>query len=90
MVAARDRVLLLAELADRPGAARLDTAGKVAARYPAPPPGVAAALAAVRAAHRVPGWDAALRRRGRRRRGPADQPVERLAAGGDAWPRTAG
>jgi DNA-binding CsgD family transcriptional regulator len=58
-VAARDRVLLLAELADDPTAA-LDTAGKISARHPHPPPGVAAALAAVRAAHRVPGWDTAL------------------------------
>ncbi|GIM70605.1 LuxR C-terminal-related transcriptional regulator [Winogradskya consettensis] len=59
VLAARDRILLLAGLAADPGAA-LDTAEKIAARYPTPPPGVAAALAAVRAAHRVPGWDRAL------------------------------
>jgi DNA-binding CsgD family transcriptional regulator len=59
VVAARDRILLLAELATDPAGA-LDTADKIAARYPAPPAGVAAALAAVRAAHRAPGWDAAL------------------------------
>jgi DNA-binding CsgD family transcriptional regulator len=59
VVAARDRILLLADLSADPAAA-LDTAGKVAARYPVPPPGVAAALAAVRAAHRAPGWDTAL------------------------------
>ncbi|WP_236718122.1 LuxR C-terminal-related transcriptional regulator [Actinoplanes sp. TFC3] len=63
VVAARDRILLLADLAaDPPGA--LDTAGKIAARYPAPPPAVAAALAAVRAAHRVPGWETALQAAG--------------------------
>ncbi|AGZ42547.1 LuxR C-terminal-related transcriptional regulator [Actinoplanes friuliensis] len=59
VVAARDRILLLADLATDPAAAR-DTAEKIAARYPAPPPGVAAALAAVRAAHRTPGWDTEL------------------------------
>ncbi len=56
VVAGRDRVLLLAELALDPGAAR-DLAGKVTARHPVPPPGVAAALAAVHAAHRTPGWE---------------------------------
>ncbi|MFI7601820.1 LuxR C-terminal-related transcriptional regulator [Actinoplanes sp. NPDC049681] len=56
VVAARDRILLLADLAADPAAA-LDTAEKIAARHPAPPPGVAAALAAVRAAHRAPGWE---------------------------------
>jgi DNA-binding CsgD family transcriptional regulator len=59
VVAARDRVLLLAELASDPAAA-WDTAGKVAARYPQPPAGLAAALAAVKAWHRAPGWDDAL------------------------------
>jgi len=59
VVAARDRILVLAELATDPAGA-LDMADKLAARYPAPPPGVAAALAAVRAAHRAPGWDTAL------------------------------
>ncbi|MEV6495219.1 LuxR C-terminal-related transcriptional regulator, partial [Actinoplanes sp. NPDC051633] len=59
VVAARDRVLLLADLADDPDAA-LDTAAKVAAAHPQPPAGVAAALAAVAAAHRRPGWDKAL------------------------------
>lgn len=60
VLAARDRVLLLAELATDPAAA-LELAGKIGARYPAPQPaGVAAALAAVHARHRTPGWDAAL------------------------------
>lgn len=59
VVAARDRILVLAELATDPAGA-LDMTDKLAARYPVPPPGVAAALAAVRAAHRVPGWDTAL------------------------------
>ncbi len=57
--AARDRVLLLAELASDPGAA-LDLADKIAARYPNPPVGIASALAAVHARHRVAGWDTAL------------------------------
>jgi len=56
VLAARDRVLLLAELAADPSAA-LDLAGKISARHPHPPPGVAAALAAVHARHRTPGWD---------------------------------
>jgi DNA-binding CsgD family transcriptional regulator len=60
VVSARDRLLLLAELATDPGGA-LDLAEKVAARYPAPPAGVAAALAAVRAAHRAAGWEEELR-----------------------------
>nr|WP_245577592.1 LuxR C-terminal-related transcriptional regulator [Actinoplanes globisporus] len=59
VLAARDRVLLLAELATDPAGA-LDLAGKVAARYPHPPLGVAAALAAVHARHRTPGWDQEL------------------------------
>jgi DNA-binding CsgD family transcriptional regulator len=59
VVAARDRILLLADLATDPATAA-DTAGKIIARHPAPPPGVAAALAAVAAAHRTPGWDTAL------------------------------
>ena len=59
VVAARDRVLLLADLAIDPAGA-WETADKVAAHYPQPPPGVAAALAAVRAWHRSPGWDDAL------------------------------
>ncbi len=59
VVAARDRILLLADLATDPDAAA-DTADKIAARYPVPPPGVAAALAAVAAAQRAPGWDTAL------------------------------
>jgi DNA-binding CsgD family transcriptional regulator len=59
VVAARDRVLLLAALATAPMSA-LDLAGKIAARHPQPLPGVAAALAAVRAVHRVPGWDTDL------------------------------
>jgi DNA-binding CsgD family transcriptional regulator len=59
VVAARDRVLLLAELAADPAAAQ-DLADKLAARHPHPPAGVAAALAAVQAWHRTPGWDRAL------------------------------
>ncbi|MEU4238380.1 LuxR C-terminal-related transcriptional regulator [Actinoplanes sp. NPDC026619] len=59
VLAARDRVLLLAELATDPVAAQ-DLAEKVSARYPRPPQGVAAALAAVAAANRSPGWAEAL------------------------------
>ena len=59
VLAARDRVLLLAELETDPAAAQ-DLAGKIAARHPQPAPGVAAALAAVQARHRTPGWDQAL------------------------------
>ncbi|MEU4429042.1 hypothetical protein AB0F81_51295, partial [Actinoplanes sp. NPDC024001] len=59
VVAARDRVLLLAALATEPMAAR-ELADKIAVRHPEPLPGIAAALAAVRAAHRLPGWDTAL------------------------------
>nr|WP_308129145.1 LuxR C-terminal-related transcriptional regulator [Actinoplanes polyasparticus] len=59
VLAARDRVLLLAELAADPSAAQ-DLAGKVNARHPHPSPGVAAALAAVQAHFRTPGWDVAL------------------------------
>ncbi|GLW30439.1 LuxR C-terminal-related transcriptional regulator [Actinoplanes regularis] len=59
VVAARDRVLLLAALATAPMSA-LDLADKVAARHPEPLPGVAAAIAAVRAVHRAPGWDTDL------------------------------
>jgi DNA-binding CsgD family transcriptional regulator len=59
VVAARDRILLLADLATQPDTAT-DTAAKIAIRHPQPPPGVAAALAAVAAAHRAPGWDTAL------------------------------
>ncbi|MFI5930554.1 LuxR C-terminal-related transcriptional regulator [Actinoplanes sp. NPDC051494] len=69
VVAARDRILLLAGLAADPSGA-LDAAEKIAARYPAPPPGVAAALAAVRAAHRVPGWDTQLAAAGTERADP--------------------
>ncbi|GAB2572164.1 hypothetical protein Aab01nite_03570 [Paractinoplanes abujensis] len=59
VLAGRDRVLLLAELAADPSGAQ-DLAGKVAARHPQPSPGVAAALAAVQARLRTPGWDTAL------------------------------
>jgi DNA-binding CsgD family transcriptional regulator len=59
VVAARDRVLLLADLATDPGTA-FETAEKVTARYPQPPAPVAAALAAVRARQHAPGWDTAL------------------------------
>ncbi|BFU44614.1 LuxR C-terminal-related transcriptional regulator [Krasilnikovia sp. MM14-A1004] len=61
VVAARDRILLLADLAADPAAAA-DTADKILARHPHPPPGLAAALAAVRAAHRTPGWEDDLAR----------------------------
>ncbi|MET8149691.1 LuxR C-terminal-related transcriptional regulator [Actinoplanes sp. NPDC049668] len=77
VVAARDRILLLAELAADPAGA-LDAAEKIAARYPAPPPGVAAALAAVRAAHRVPGWDTELA-------AAAGTGTDRLAGRWSAW-----
>ena len=76
VVAARDRVLLLADLADDPAAA-LDTAAKVAAAHPQPPAGVAAALAAVAAVHRRPGWDEALTRAAA---DPGDRPAARAAA----------
>ncbi|MFC7533128.1 LuxR C-terminal-related transcriptional regulator [Actinoplanes sp. GCM10030250] len=59
VVAARDRVLLLAALAIEPMSAR-DLADKIAVRHPEPSAGIAAALAAVRAAHRLPGWDTGL------------------------------
>ncbi|WP_345530552.1 helix-turn-helix transcriptional regulator, partial [Actinoplanes utahensis] len=59
VVAARDRVLLLSTLAGEPGSA-LELADEIAARDPAPSDGIVAALAAVRAAHRLPGWDTAL------------------------------
>ncbi len=59
VVAARDRVLLLSTLATEPMSAR-ELADKIAIRHPQPPPGITAALAAVRATHRLPGWDTAL------------------------------
>jgi DNA-binding CsgD family transcriptional regulator len=59
VVAARDRILLLTDLATDPHTAA-ETAAKLTARYPTPPPGIAAALAAVAAHHRTPGWDTAL------------------------------
>jgi DNA-binding CsgD family transcriptional regulator len=76
VLAARDRVLLLAELAADPSAAR-DLAGKITARHPQPTPGVAAALAAVQAAVRTPGWDTALETAATR---PGDPVVARLSA----------
>ncbi|MEU4155498.1 LuxR C-terminal-related transcriptional regulator, partial [Actinoplanes sp. NPDC026670] len=60
VVAGRDRVLLLCALATEPMSA-LELADKIAVRHPQPPPGITAALAAVRATHRLPGWDTALR-----------------------------
>ncbi|WP_433797032.1 LuxR C-terminal-related transcriptional regulator [Actinoplanes sp. CA-252034] len=60
IVAARDRVQLLCALATEPMSA-LELADKIAVRHPQPPPGIVAALAAVRATHRLPGWDTALR-----------------------------
>ncbi|MEU4689335.1 LuxR C-terminal-related transcriptional regulator [Actinoplanes sp. NPDC023714] len=59
VVAARDRVLLLATLTLEPMAA-LDLADKIAVRHPHPLPGIAAALAAVQATHRLPGWEESL------------------------------
>ncbi|WP_438872517.1 LuxR C-terminal-related transcriptional regulator [Paractinoplanes maris] len=59
VLSGRDRVLLLAELATDPSAAQ-DLAGKISARHAQPSPGVAAALAAVQAHFRTPGWDTAL------------------------------
>ncbi|WP_433833419.1 LuxR C-terminal-related transcriptional regulator [Actinoplanes sp. CA-015351] len=59
VVAARDRVLLLAGLALEPMAA-LELADKIAIRHPKPLPGIAAALAAVQATHRLTGWEKAL------------------------------
>ncbi|MFC4068490.1 LuxR C-terminal-related transcriptional regulator [Actinoplanes subglobosus] len=60
VVAGRDRVLLLCALATEPMSA-LELADKISVRHPQPPPGIVAALAAVRATHRLPGWDSALR-----------------------------
>ncbi|MDG4787059.1 LuxR family transcriptional regulator [Micromonospora sp. WMMD1102] len=60
-LAARDRVVLLAQLdADPAGAAR--TAARITARHGAEPahPGLRAALAAVGAANRAAGWEPAL------------------------------
>ncbi|MEV0899485.1 LuxR C-terminal-related transcriptional regulator [Actinoplanes sp. NPDC049802] len=59
VVAARDRVMLLSVLATEPMTA-LELADKIAVRHPQPPPGIRAALAAVHATHRRPGWDTAL------------------------------
>ncbi|MBO3738538.1 LuxR C-terminal-related transcriptional regulator [Actinoplanes flavus] len=59
VVAARDRVMLLSVLATEPMAA-LELADKIAVRHPQPPAGIRAALAAVRATHRQPGWDDTL------------------------------
>ncbi len=61
VLSARDRVLLLAELATDLDAAT-ETAGKMLARHGDPPAhaGLRAALAAVRAAARAPGWEPAL------------------------------
>ncbi|GIE28192.1 hypothetical protein Ait01nite_012370 [Actinoplanes italicus] len=59
VVAARDRVVLLCALASEPMGA-LELADKIAVRHPQPTPGILAALAAVRATHRLPGWDSAL------------------------------
>lgn len=61
LVAARDRVLLLAQLAVAPQEAAADAVG-IAARHGDPPAhaGLRAALAAVRAARRDEGWEYAL------------------------------
>jgi DNA-binding CsgD family transcriptional regulator len=60
-LATRDRILLLAQLGTDPAAAS-GMAARLAARYGPEPahPGLRAALAAVRAADREPGWEAAL------------------------------
>ncbi|MDI6105066.1 LuxR C-terminal-related transcriptional regulator [Actinoplanes sp. NEAU-A12] len=77
VVAARDRVLLLSVLATEPMTA-LELADKIAVRHPDPPPGIAAALAAVRATHRLPGWDTALAR-------AADTGADPLISRWSAW-----
>lgn len=61
LAAARDRVVLLAQLATDPAGAA-DAATELAARHGDPPahPGLRGALAAVRAAQRRPGWEYAL------------------------------
>ncbi|GLH99150.1 LuxR C-terminal-related transcriptional regulator [Phytohabitans aurantiacus] len=61
LVAARDRVLLLAQLAAAPHDAA-DEAARIEARHGDPPAhaGLRAALAAVRAARRAEGWEYAL------------------------------
>ncbi len=61
LVAARDRIRLLAKLTHDPGDAR-QLAGVVVARHGAVPPGTGlrAALAGVAAAGRTPGWEAGL------------------------------
>ncbi|MFI6761373.1 LuxR C-terminal-related transcriptional regulator [Micromonospora sp. NPDC050417] len=61
LVAARDRVMLLAALADDPVAAGRALAGVVARHGPEPThPGLRAAYAAVAAANRQPGWERSL------------------------------
>ncbi|GAA0807345.1 helix-turn-helix transcriptional regulator [Spirilliplanes yamanashiensis] len=57
VVAARDRVLLLCDLHTDPPAATARAAAVEARHRADVPPGLAAALAAVRAARRAPGWE---------------------------------
>ncbi|MEE6259995.1 helix-turn-helix transcriptional regulator [Plantactinospora sonchi] len=60
-LAARDRILLLVQLGTDPGAATRTAAGVVTRYGPEPGhPGLRAALAAVRAAGREPGWETGL------------------------------
>ncbi|HEX5595129.1 MAG TPA: LuxR C-terminal-related transcriptional regulator [Micromonosporaceae bacterium] len=79
LVAARDRILLLAQLAEDPTAAAA-TAARLAVRHGATPihPGLRAALAAVAAANRTAGWEEALTTAA----GAASEP---LAARWSAW-----
>ncbi len=79
VVAGRDRVLVLADLHTDPDVAA-GTAERITARLGgrAAPPGLAAALAAVRAAARAPGWEGALA-------AAARAPGDPLAARWSAW-----
>ncbi|MFK3979902.1 LuxR C-terminal-related transcriptional regulator [Micromonospora sp. NPDC050397] len=79
LVAARDRVLLLAALADGPGPASAALVG-VVARHGSTPEhtGLRAAYAAVRAATRQPGWEPSLRT-------AAADPGDPLTARWSAW-----
>lgn len=60
-LAARDRIVLLAQLGTGSAEVAASTARILAVHGPEPRhPGLRAALAAVRAAHRAPGWESAL------------------------------
>ncbi|MEV0397975.1 LuxR C-terminal-related transcriptional regulator [Polymorphospora rubra] len=81
-VAGRDRVLLLAQLAGDPDGAAA-TAAAIVARHGDPPahPGLRAAVAAVHAAGRTPGWEHALASAA----AAAGSAGEALAARWSAW-----